>query len=46
MRNGPDEVAPHGDGPGPEPEPAPVASSLEDSYTHFEGPWYRFYDGF
>ncbi|WP_156161821.1 hypothetical protein [Nocardia vulneris] len=28
------------------PDSPPVASSPEDSYTHFEGPWYRFYDGF
>ncbi|WP_338760216.1 hypothetical protein V7968_31405 [Nocardia vulneris] len=28
------------------PDSPPVAASPEDSYTHFEGPWYRFYDGF
>ncbi|GAA1608564.1 hypothetical protein GCM10009764_35590 [Nocardia ninae] len=28
------------------PDRAPVSSSPETSYTHLEGPWYRFYDGF
>ncbi|WP_135236852.1 hypothetical protein [Nocardia sp. CS682] len=28
------------------PDRTPVTSSPEDSYTHLEGPWYRFYDGF
>ncbi|MFI7000400.1 hypothetical protein [Nocardia sp. NPDC050175] len=28
------------------PDRTPVSSSPEDSYTHLEGPWYRFDDGF